>query len=112
MNRLLTLASGGLFTAGLAILPISAFAQQNGPDSKADAKIVAPMMQTSTDAKAPTPGLKTEAAKDTKMHHVKRVVTPVSTPKATAPASHAATGSKPSSTTKAVQPKAVDQSKS
>ncbi len=31
MNRFLTLASTGLFATGLAILPVSAFAQSNAP---------------------------------------------------------------------------------
>ncbi|GEM_PF-2493303 len=37
MNRFLTLASTGLFATGLAILPVSAFAQSNAPVG-ADAK--------------------------------------------------------------------------
>ena len=45
MNRLLTLATSGLFVAGLAILPVSVYAQPNsasvgttGTEMKADAK--------------------------------------------------------------------------
>ena len=44
MNRLLTLATTGLFVAGLAILPVSVYAQPNGTvgttgtEMKADAK--------------------------------------------------------------------------
>ena len=45
MNRLLTLATTGLFTAGLAILPVSVYAQPNsasvgttGTEMKTDAK--------------------------------------------------------------------------
>lgn len=121
MNRLLTLASGGLFAAGLAILPISAFAQQNGPDAKADTKPVAPATQQmgTADVKAPAPGVKAEATtkrttatKAAAAHHVKHAAaTPASAPKAAAPMTNAATGARSPATTPA-QPKTVDQSKS
>jgi hypothetical protein len=121
MNRLLTLASGGLFATSLAILPISAFAQQNGPNGKTDAKPVAPVTQTiTTDAKTPAAAVKTEAAakptvvtKEVKKYHARRIVRPsVKTAKLTVPMTHSAIGVHPSATPAIVQPKVVDQSKS
>jgi hypothetical protein len=117
MNRLLTLASGGLFATGLAILPISAFAQQNATDGKT----VAPVTQTgSTDAKISAPGVKIEpaakqavAAKDATTHRAKGIVTHAVKPaKVTVPTTHSATSVHPSSNLGTVQPKAADQSKS
>jgi hypothetical protein len=118
MNRFLTLASGGLFATGLAILPISAFAQQ----TNVVGKTAVPMTQTSsTDAKIAAPGAKTDAgtkqavvAKDASTHHVKHVVTPAAggsanATKVAAPMANAGPGAHPSSS---VQPKTETQSKS
>lgn len=96
MNRLLTLASSGVFATGLAILPISAFAQQTGPDVKP----VAPATQTSApDLKNPAqsgkadPAMKqTTASKPLKSHHVH----PASATKAGTPAASNAAVSTPS----------------
>ena len=68
MTRLLTLASTGLFAAGLAIIPVSVFAQPNaatGTDTKPattapvaghDVKTTAPVAAHDTKATAPVAG--------------------------------------------------------
>lgn len=129
MNRFLTLASGGLFVTGLAILPISAFAQPSGNDAKADIKPVAPTAQPmsnpamqpmgnaatkplgSTAVKIPAPVAKADpavkqavVAKDVPAHHLHHgAASAAGAPKAAAPVANATSG---------VQPKAVDHSKS
>ncbi len=118
MNRLLTLTSGGLFATSLAILPISAFAQQNTPDGKT----AAPMTQMgNTDSKAPAtavtpaPAMKPMAVgKTVKTHHVKPMATPANA--STSAVKHAnpvptAAGTQVPATTP-VQPTTVDHSKS
>jgi hypothetical protein len=107
MTRLLTLASGGLFVTGLALLPISAFAQPASPD----AKVVAPTTQTTS-----TVSTKTEptakVTKDAKLHHGKpAAAAPAPAAAATAPVG-STTGAQPPATTSTVQPKAADHSKS
>jgi len=75
MNRLLTLATSGIFATGLAILPISGFAQQNG----SDVRTAAPATQTgASDVKTPVHAAKSEAAmkqtsasKEVKSHHAR-----------------------------------------
>ncbi len=64
MNRFLTIASTGLFATGLAILPISAFAQ-GGTSTDAKPVVTAPAAKsaTMTDSKAPAGGT---VAKDAK----------------------------------------------
>ena len=64
MNRFLTIASTGLFATGLAILPISAFAQ-GGASTDAKPAVTAPAAKsaTMTDSKAPAGGT---VAKDAK----------------------------------------------
>lgn len=62
MKRLLTLASAGLFATGLAIFPVSVFAQSNAPaTSDTKAQTTAPV--TGHDAK-PVPAGKEAAGKD------------------------------------------------
>jgi hypothetical protein len=120
MTRLLTFASGGLFVTGLALLPISAFAQPASPD----AKVVAPATQTTN-----TVGTKTEPSakqtvavnKDAKVHHAKPAAAAPAPTASTAPATSAAsataplgstTGAQTPAATSGVQPKAADHSKS
>ena len=64
MNRFLTIASTGLFATGLAIMPISAFAQ-GGASTDAKPVVTAPAAKaaTMTDSKAPAGGT---VAKDAK----------------------------------------------
>ena len=64
MNRFLTLASTGLFAAGLAVLPVAAFAQ-GGTSTDAKPVVSAPAAKatTMTDSKAPAGGT---VAKDAK----------------------------------------------
>ena len=64
MNRFLTLASTGLFAAGLAVLPVAAFAQ-GGASTDAKPVVSAPAAKaaTMTDSKAPAGGT---VAKDAK----------------------------------------------
>ena len=74
MNRLLTLASTGLFAAGLAILPVSVYAQPNaaatgttsgtttsGPAASTDMKTTAPVVGQGAKA---APAVKGAAGKD------------------------------------------------
>ena len=79
MNRLLTLAAGGLI-AGMSILPVAAFAQTGAApatDAKApvatttqrDAKTVTPSTTTAGVAKSHKVETKTEAKVDTTMKH-------------------------------------------
>jgi hypothetical protein len=64
MNRLLTLATSGLFASGLAILPVSVFAQTASAPAGTDTKPVA-----AAPAKVATQDTKTAPAKpaDTKV---------------------------------------------
>ncbi len=70
MTRLPTLATAGLFAAGLAIFPVSVFAQPNAPMAGHDTKSVPAGKQVlSKDAAKPAPASKDAAkaatAKDT-----------------------------------------------
>jgi hypothetical protein len=108
MNRILTLTSSALFAAGLAALPISAFAQQTGPASKTNTHIVSPVTQTGS---APVTK-QTIVSKDIKTTHAQRASTSAtkqstSNSKVAAPTTDQPTGSPPTA-----QHKTPDQSKS
>ncbi len=110
MNRLLTLASGGLF-ATMAILPIGAFAQtgaaptqdsktpstMSAPASKSDVKITAPVTAQTETPKAGATETKSPAHEKKTMALTKHG-TPGETQK---PVTHSS-----------VQPKVTDQNKS
>jgi hypothetical protein len=103
MNRLLTLASTGLFAAGLAIAPIGAFAQQNSADTKTDAPVSHPV--TAADAKAPAAVTKAEPT-------TKQTMVTKDARHGMAPAAGTPKAATPSSNTSATQPKTVDHGKS
>ncbi len=123
MNRLLTLASGSVFATALAILPISAFAQQNDTTANGGAKPAAPLTQqpSGSDAKAPAPvkpahsDRQMTTAKHENLHKVKPVTTPgagaAAPTSAATPMGTGNTSAQPPSTPATVQPKVGDQSK-
>jgi len=122
MNRLLTLASGGVFATTLAILPISGFAQQNDAAANPSVKPVVPMTQQTSGMDAKTPaktaatGRQTTAAKPVNLHKLKPVTTHAactSAPTSAAtPMGTDSTSAQPPSTPSTAQPKVVDPGKS